>query len=321
MSMNRTLRLAGLLSLCGLALSGACSTGGDAAPENEETARPTAAPAEVIQVDPATALRLRRLADASVAAAVRTFGPAEGLPLDELGARLFRTRGCIECHGPGVSDPIGPDLIDAFGTMRAVEGRPPILMDLDYINVALMRPDALVAAGYQPGTMPSYDGTLYPREVLALAVYLQGMSSEPRVPSGGPAGAGGDQAGDAVELPPSSTVRRVDAPLIPLAEPDDGESPSEQRSDGRPDWWFDGIRREDGRVWICAEALGNTFGAARTATIERGQAMLADQMGIAQSESLEDLRVRFIWVTPLPNRGVEQRYAGYVMMSAIAEAD
>mgnify|MGYP003118312676 CR=1 FL=1 len=208
-----------------------------------------------------------------VDAAVRSFGPAEGLPLDELGARLFRSRGCIECHGPGVEDPVGPNLIDAFGTMRAVEGRPALLMDLDYINVALMRPDSLVASGYSSGIMPSFEGTLYPREVLALAVYLQGMSEPPRMPE--EAAEGGEVE---VALAPDSEVERIEAPLIeevdiaeeepePATEPVAEETP--ERADGRPGWWFDGVRRDEGRVWTCVEVLGDSFAVRRRSSAVR----------------------------------------------------
>lgn len=276
-------------------------------------------PGESVSIDAATAVRLRQLADASVETARAAFGPAEGLPLDELGARLYRSRGCIDCHGPG-GDPIGPNLIDAFGTLREVEGRGPLLMDLDYINVALMRPDSLIAKGFPAGEMPSYEGTLYPREVLALAVYLQGASEVPRLPEGGSA---------IIEMPQTEPVDRVRSPVIPqggvdsskpedAAEPGAGSEPPAEtaRDDGRPEWWFDGVRREDGRVLLCVEALGATFSAARSAAIERGSVQLAERMDLGPSAELRDLRVRYIWVTPLPNRGVGTRYAAYAMMSA-----
>lgn len=298
-----------------------CSSSGTAADTPEEVTEPTPEQTATVRVDPAMAVRLRRLADASITAATRALGPAEGLPLDELGARLYRTRGCIECHGPG-GDPIGPDLVGAFGTLREVEGRTPVLMDLDYINVALMRPESLIAKGYPSGEMPGFEGTLYPREVLALAVYLQGLSEPPRVPEGSEA---------IMEVDPERGVERLDAPLMPRKprKPRSGEDDETQgantgsepeatseRTDGRPDWWFDGVRREDGRVWVCVEALGDTFADARTAAVERGQSQLSEVFGLSPSEELRDPRVKFIWVTPLPNRGTQQRYAAYAQMSA-----
>lgn len=305
---------------CGVVLHGlwGCSSSGEQASVEPEGAD-ASNEAVMIQVDAASAFRLRRLADSSVAAAARSFGPAEGLPLDVLGARLFRSRGCIECHGPGAGDPVGPDLVNAFGTMRAVEGRSALLMDLDYINVALMRPDSLIAKGYSSGVMPSYEGTLYPREVLALAVYLQGMAEAPTVPI-----ASNAPESDVLEVEPSTAVERVEAPLIEeveqptkIVENEVEDTPA--RTDGRPEWWFDGVRRSEGRIWVCVEVLGDSFASTRSATIERGQAVLAERLGLGPSDELNDTRVRYIWVTPLPNRGVERRYAGYAMMSAIAD--
>jgi len=294
-----------------------CSSSGTVADAPEEATESAPEQTTTVRVDPATAVQLRRLADASITSAVRALGPAEGLPLDELGARLYRTRGCIECHGPG-DDPIGPSLVGAFGTLREVDGRQPILMDLDYINVALMRPDSLIAKGYPAGEMPGFEGTLYPREVLALAVYLQGLSEPPRLP----------EDGDAItEIDPERGVERVRSPLLPgrdvagepeaAAEADRSEA-SEPRTDGRPDWWFEGVRREDGRVWVCVEALGDSFSDARSAAIDRGVSRLSEVLDLSPSEQLEDQRVKFIWVTPLPNRGTQQRYAGYALMSVDA---
>lgn len=318
--MNRGLglRMVAGVGLCVVALSGACSSGGNSVEPAPE--QPEVETGSVVAVDAATAVRLREIADASIQAAVRTFGPAEGLPLDELGARLYRTRGCIECHGPGVGELMGPDLIDAFGTMRQVEGRRPVLMDLDYINVALMRPDSLIAAGHQPGMMPSYEKSLYPREVLALAVYLQGMSERPAAvlqldDEGAEPGVTPGLEEPADEPAP---VNRVDAPLIPEAPVVEEAAEPQPRDDSRPDWWFDGVRRDNGRVWVCVEALGDDFGTARGAVLQRGEATLSERMGLGQGEELEDVRVKYIQIIPLPNRGVEQRYAGYLLISAVA---
>ncbi|MFI4853882.1 MAG: c-type cytochrome [Phycisphaerales bacterium JB065] len=316
--MNRTTGLRTAMGVClsFVAMIGACSSGGNT-PE-QGSGQPVIEPTSTVRVDPATALRLRELADASVEAAVRTFGPAEGLPLDELGARLFRTRGCMGCHGPGAREQSGPSLINAFGTMRRVEGMRPLLMDLDYINVALMRPDSLIAEGYEPGIMPSYEKSLYPREVLALAVYLQGMSDRPQLPSND-LEPDPDPTPVAVDdTPPATPVNRVEAPLIPDSPPVDVPEERETRHDSRPDWWFDGVRRGEGRVWVCVDALGDSFATARSAVIERGQAMLSEQMGLGPGDELQDVRVKYIQIIPLPNRGVEQRYAGYVLISAIA---
>lgn len=310
--LRRMMVWAGLAAASVGAFGAGCSGSGQEVPE-ATTDADTVREASSVHADPATALRLRRLADSTVTAAVRAFGPAEGLPLDELGARLYRTRGCIDCHGPEASNPVGPSLIDAFGTLREVEGRPPVLMDLDYINVALMRPDALIAAGYPSGEMPDFEGTLYPREVLALAVYLQSISAEPDVPT---------ERGVIAEMPADEPVERVESPLIPEAEPRPAteEAPvQQQRADGRPDWWFDGVRREDGRVWLCVEALGPSFADARAAALDRGQTQLAERLGLSQNTQLRDTRVKFIWVTPLPNRGSERRYAAYAMMSALPD--
>jgi len=302
--------MAGLVAGC--SSSGTVAGTEEAAETSSEQATDQGA---TVQVDPATAVRLRRLADASITSAVRALGPADGLPLDELGARLYRTRGCIECHGPG-TDPIGPSLVGAFGTLREVDGRRPILMDLDYINVALMRPDSLIAKGYPSGKMPSFEGTLYPREVLALAVYLQGLSEPPRLPEGSDA---------IMEIDPDRGVERLHSPLMPrrdtadepeVAPEADHSEASQPRTDGRPEWWFDGVRREDGRVWVCVEALGGTFGDARGAALERGLSQLSEVLGLSPTEELDDPRVKFIWVTPLPNRGTQQRYAAYAKMSA-----
>ena len=312
---------------CGLAMLviGCSGAGGNGQDESAmEVSRAEAARMQeaALRIDAANAVRLRQLADATVTTAVRAFGPGDGLPLDELGARLYRTRGCIVCHGPGARNPIGPDLTEAFGTMRAVEGRGPVLMDLDYINVALMRPDALVAKGYPAGEMPSFEGALYPREVLAITMYLQSLAPVPtlepevqQVP---------EVAAEVQPTVPDKPVERVRSPLVPevIDTPREPEAaPPSERTDGRPDWWFEGLRRHDGRVWTCVETLGTTFSEARTAAVLRGQDLLAERMGLRAGEALDDPRVQYIWVTPLPSRGGASRYAAYAMISAIIDSE
>lgn len=316
------LTLAGLT--CGL-LSACTSQAGSGSELPPEPDAASTEPVRRVSVDSATAVRLRQIADASVETAARSFGPGDGPSLEVLGARLYRTRGCVECHGPGADPRLGPDLTDAFGTLRELEGRSPLLMDLDYINASLMRPDLLLAKGYPRGKMPSYEGTLYPREVLAIAVYLQSISSPPLMET---------RAGDVTPIPASTQVPRLDSPLAMEGGPDrepevtlaaeepvssDPAVPRSERTDGRPDWWFDGVRRFDGRVWTCVEALGPTFAKARSELVSKGQDTLAERISLDPDRALRDPRVAYIWVTPLPNRGGAQRYVGYAMISALAE--
>ncbi|MEO1129701.1 MAG: hypothetical protein AAFX05_08360 [Planctomycetota bacterium] len=105
-------------------------------------------------------------------------------------------------------------------------------------------------------------------------------------------------------------------PVQPEAEPAPEDTPTDSiserpmmRDDGRPTWWFEGMRQADQGVRrICAESLGSTIREARSRAIDAARRELEGLDG--------EFAIELAWVWPLPNASQGgARYAGYVLAS------
>ncbi len=100
--------------------------------------------------------------------------PVEGMSLSDLGARLYTSKACITCHSVDGSSKTGPSLLGRYGRQIKMADGAQLLMDENYIRESLLRPQARVAAGYQP-VMPTYQGLLKDRDIDALIAYIKSM--------------------------------------------------------------------------------------------------------------------------------------------------
>ena len=94
-----------------------------------------------------------------------------GLAGATTGEQIFTAAGCAGCHQlskAGANGTIGPSL-DDLASSGAIEGSPE-----EYLRQALVDPDAVVAQGFQPGVMPSFEGKLTDKQIQALVQYLLG---------------------------------------------------------------------------------------------------------------------------------------------------
>ena len=89
------------------------------------------------------------------------------------GERVFVTAGCGGCHAfepAGTDAEVGPALDDLAA--RAEELGQPVD---EFVRQSIVDPNAVVAAGYQPGVMPeTYESTLSDEQLDALVQYLTG---------------------------------------------------------------------------------------------------------------------------------------------------
>ncbi len=94
-----------------------------------------------------------------------------GLAGATTGEQIFTAAGCAGCHEltkAGATGTIGPSLND-LASSGDIEGNPE-----DYVREALLDPDKVVAQGFNPGVMPSFDGKLTDKQIQALVQYLLG---------------------------------------------------------------------------------------------------------------------------------------------------
>jgi cytochrome c oxidase subunit II len=105
-----------------------------------------------------------------------TGSSAAGAPASALGKKTFASAGCGGCHTftpAGTDAQVGPNL-DKVAADAQKAGEPVA----DYVRQSILDPNAVVAAGYQPGVMPpNFGDTLSPEELDALVAYLSGKEA------------------------------------------------------------------------------------------------------------------------------------------------
>lgn len=94
-------------------------------------------------------------------------------PVD-LGADLFKSKGCFSCHSTDGSRLVGPSLKSVFGRQTEFEDGSNIKADENYIRESLMNPAAKVVKGFPPA-MPPFQGQLSEDEVTQLIEYLKSL--------------------------------------------------------------------------------------------------------------------------------------------------
>jgi len=84
--------------------------------------------------------------------------------------QIFTAAGCAGCHTlakANATGTTGPSLDDLAQSAEQAEGSPE-----EYVRESLLDPDAVVAEGFQPGVMPSYEGRLTDEQLQTLVEYL-----------------------------------------------------------------------------------------------------------------------------------------------------
>jgi mono/diheme cytochrome c family protein len=94
-----------------------------------------------------------------------------GLAGATTGEQIFTAAGCAGCHKlskAGANGTIGPSL-DDLANSPDVKGNPE-----DYVKESILDPNKVIAQGFNPGVMPSFDGKLTDKQIQALVQYLLG---------------------------------------------------------------------------------------------------------------------------------------------------
>jgi len=101
-----------------------------------------------------------------------------GISLIDLGAALYKTKGCVACHRVDGVDASGPTWKGIWGQSRPpAGGKTPIsdVVDFNYVRQSVLEPGAYVKSGWS-NQMPSFQGQLNSREILALATYIMSLT-------------------------------------------------------------------------------------------------------------------------------------------------
>jgi cytochrome c oxidase subunit II len=107
---------------------------------------------------------------------LETGGLDENMPLSELGAILYKTRGCETCHSLDGSRRDGPSFKDLYGKTERMNDGTMIQVDENYVRESILVPGARVVATFEP-IMPTFQGLLRERELNALVAFIKTQSS------------------------------------------------------------------------------------------------------------------------------------------------
>ena len=93
----------------------------------------------------------------------------------EVGEKLYRVRGCAQCHSVDGKANVGPTFLGVWGHQQPLKGGGSAVVDENYVRESILEPQAKIAAGFEP-VMPTYKGKLSDREITAMIEYLKSLS-------------------------------------------------------------------------------------------------------------------------------------------------
>ncbi len=97
---------------------------------------------------------------------------AQSMPLKDLGAALYASRGCATCHSLEGTRIQGPSFKGLYGQRARMTDGKTFLIDENFIRTTILQPQAEVREGY-PNIMPSFQGLLREREIRALIEFIK----------------------------------------------------------------------------------------------------------------------------------------------------
>ncbi len=98
----------------------------------------------------------------------------EGIPIAELGAKLYITKGCVACHSTNGTAGTGPSWKDIWGKAEKTD-KGDVIVDENYVRESILNPGAKITQGFS-NQMPTFQGQLKDRELTALVVYIMTLS-------------------------------------------------------------------------------------------------------------------------------------------------
>jgi cytochrome c oxidase subunit 2 len=99
---------------------------------------------------------------------------SSNLPPKDLGANLYKQRGCQQCHSVDGSRGIGPSFKGIYGEKQKLADGRTVLVDEDYIHESIIEPMAKVVEGFAP-VMPTFKGKLKDKEIAGLIEYIKSL--------------------------------------------------------------------------------------------------------------------------------------------------
>jgi cytochrome c oxidase subunit 2 len=96
----------------------------------------------------------------------------KSMPLKDLGAQLYTSRGCVACHSLDGTRGQGPSFKGIWGEMHEMSDGKSVLVDENYVRESILQPQAKIREGYK-GIMPTFQGVLRDREIQAIIEFIK----------------------------------------------------------------------------------------------------------------------------------------------------
>ena len=103
------------------------------------------------------------------------YDPDEMLPA-EIGAILYRIKGCNACHTVDGTGNVGPTWTGTFGQLRSFNDGSSLTADENYIRQSILDPASQIVQGF-PNQMVSYQGQLSEQEIDWLIAYIKSVAA------------------------------------------------------------------------------------------------------------------------------------------------
>ena len=94
------------------------------------------------------------------------------MPPAQAGEKLYRVRGCAQCHTLDGTASTGPTFKGVWGRKETLKGMNPVVVDENYVRESILEPQAKIVAGFEP-VMPTYKGRLKDQEITAIIEFLK----------------------------------------------------------------------------------------------------------------------------------------------------
>jgi cytochrome c oxidase subunit 2 len=104
-------------------------------------------------------------------------GPEQGVPPEQYGQSLYKSKGCVSCHTTDGSASVGPTFKDMYGKKVTMEDGKVMTADENYIRTCILEPGKTRLKGFPP-VMPTFQGTLKETDIDALIAYFKSLSDE-----------------------------------------------------------------------------------------------------------------------------------------------
>lgn len=122
--------------------------------------------------------RVMVLSDADYQAWKAAQADTSSVPLVELGERLHKSKGCVACHTTDGSTSTGPTWKGLWGHAVRFRDGTSATVDENYIRESILEPAKRIVEGFT-NQMPTYQGQVTDRELIAIATFIKSLSDNP----------------------------------------------------------------------------------------------------------------------------------------------